>query len=127
MGRLHALGRDAMARFRIQGEPGDPAAVLSGGNQQKLLVARALRELPGVLVAVNPTRGLDIAASTFIRDELRRAALAGVGVLLISTDLEEVLELGNRIGVLFRGRIFPVEAGDGLRERIGELMLGHAA
>jgi simple sugar transport system ATP-binding protein len=80
-----------------------------------------------VLVAINPTRGLDIAATTFIREELRRAARNGAAVLLVSTDLDEVLELGNRIAVLFRGRLCPVGEGRRTRERIGELMLGQVA
>ncbi|MBW2416512.1 MAG: heme ABC transporter ATP-binding protein, partial [Deltaproteobacteria bacterium] len=57
-------------------------------------------------------------------DEIRARARAGTAVLLVSTDLDEVLELGNRIGVLFRGRVFPVEDGERKRERIGQLMLG---
>ncbi len=122
--RLRESVRETFSRFDVQGEPAQPAATLSGGNQQRLLLARALRERPAVLVAINPTRGLDLAATGFIREELRRAARSGTAVLLVSTDLDEVLELGNRIAVLFRGRLYPVEAGRRTRERIGELMLG---
>jgi simple sugar transport system ATP-binding protein len=125
--RLREAARAVLSRFRIRGAPGGSVANLSGGNQQRLLVARALSRQPGVLVAVNPTRGLDVASTQFIRDELRRAALQGTAVLLVSTDLDEVLELGNRIGVLFRGRLHRVEPGARARERIGELMLGRAA
>ena len=84
-------------------------------------MARALRREPGVLVAVNPTRGLDLQATAAVRDEIRARARAGTAVLLISTDLDEVLELGNRVGVLFRGRVLPVER---TREQIGQRMLG---
>jgi simple sugar transport system ATP-binding protein len=126
-GLLRQLVRDAFSRFDVQGQPDRPAATLSGGNQQRLLLARALRERPAVLVAVNPTRGLDVRGTAFIREELRRAAREGTAVLLISTDLDEVLELGNRISVLFRGTLADVEPQRRTRERIGELMLGRAA
>ena len=63
----------------------------------------------------------DLSATAAVRDEIRRLAAGGTAVLLISTDLDEVLELGNRVGVLFRGRVLPVEP---TRERIGQRMLG---
>jgi simple sugar transport system ATP-binding protein len=119
--------RETFSRFDVQCEADRPAATLSGGNQQRLLLARALRERPAVLVAINPTRGLDVRGTVFIREELRRAAREGTAVLLISTDLDEVLELGNRIAVLFRGTLSAVEPELRTRERIGELMLGRAA
>jgi simple sugar transport system ATP-binding protein len=78
-------------------------------------------------VAVNPTRGLDVTATAAVREALRDEARRGAGVLLISTDLDEVLELGSRIAVLFRGSLRPVEAERHTRERIGELMLGAPA
>ena len=73
---------------------------------------------------MNPTRGLDIAATAAVRQQIRERARTGTAILLISTDLEEVLELGNRISVLFRGRLVAVETGRHTRERVGELMLG---
>jgi simple sugar transport system ATP-binding protein len=79
-----------------------------------------------VLVAFNPTRGLDWVATAAVREELRRQARSGAAVLLVSTELDEVLELGDRIGVLFRGRILR-DAGRPARERIGALMLGAGA
>ncbi|MEE9280903.1 MAG: ATP-binding cassette domain-containing protein [Myxococcota bacterium] len=121
---LRRAAREAIARFEIRGSEASEARALSGGNQQKLCVARALRGDPKVLVAVNPTRGLDVASTVAVRDEIRSAARGGTAVLLISTDLDEVLELGNRIAVLFRGRLCAVEPGQETRERIGELMLG---
>jgi len=124
---LHQAASRAIERFEIKARPADPARSLSGGNQQKLSVARALRARPGVLVAVNPTRGLDVAATASVREELRREARAGTAVLLISTELDEVLELGQRIAVLFRGRLLPVAAGAHTRAAIGRLMLGEGA
>jgi len=117
----------AVARFAIRGSAFDPARALSGGNQQKLCVARALRAAPGVLVAVNPTRGLDVAATAAVREELRAQARAGTAVLVISTELDEVLELGQRIAVLFRGGLLEVPAGERGREAIGLRMLGQRA
>jgi simple sugar transport system ATP-binding protein len=123
---LGAAAERAIARFAIRARADDPARTLSGGNQQKLCVARALRPDPGVLVAVNPTRGLDVAATAAVREELRAQARADAAVLVISTELDEVLELGQRILVLFRGRLLPVPPGEHTREAIGRLMLGEA-
>ena len=123
---MRALARDTIERFQIQADAPDLAAALSGGTQQKLMVAKALADRVGVLVAVNPTRGLDLGATVFIREQLRVAAQEGAAILLISTDLEEVLELGSRIGVLFRGRLLDVAPGENTRARLGELMLGRS-
>ncbi len=117
----------AIERLGIRAAPDDPVRTLSGGNQQKICVARALRRDPCALIAVNPTRGLDVRATAQVRDELRAQAERGAGLLLISTDLDEVLELANRIAVLFRGQLYPVAPAEHTRERIGELMLGGAA
>ena len=124
---LRDAAHGAIERFGIKARPEEPARSLSGGNQQKLCVARALRARPGVLVAVNPTRGLDVAATAAVREELRREARAGTAVLLISTELDEVLELGMRIAVLFRGQLLPVAPGAHERAAIGRLMLGEGA
>jgi simple sugar transport system ATP-binding protein len=106
-----------------------PVRALSGGNQQKVVVARELTR-PGlrVLVAAQPTRGVDIAAQALIHDRLRTAAGQGVGVLVVSADLDELLGLCHRVAVLYRGRIVgearPGEAG--ARDRLGALMTGAA-
>jgi simple sugar transport system ATP-binding protein len=102
------------------------AATLSGGNQQRLVIGRALAVRPTVLVAVNPTRGLDIAATTYVHATLARVARAGTAVLLISTDLDELTTLCDRLFALFRGQLRgPVSPGD--RARLGALMAGIAA
>jgi simple sugar transport system ATP-binding protein len=123
---LSAAAEAAIARFAIRARPDDPASALSGGNQQKLCVARSLRQSPGVWVAVNPTRGLDVAATAAVREELRAQARAGTAVLLISTELDEVLELGQRILVLFRGQLAELAPGERSRAAIGRRMLGEA-
>ncbi|HET9949052.1 MAG TPA: ABC transporter ATP-binding protein [Longimicrobiales bacterium] len=101
------------------------ARALSGGNQQRLLVGRELLLASDLLVAENPTRGLDIAATAFVHAELRRiAAPGGPGVVLVSTDLDEVLALGDRVLVMTRGRLIPVPSGERTREGVGALMAG---
>ncbi len=118
--------RAAIEQLGIRARPESTARELSGGNQQKLCVARSVLSSPAVLVAVNPTRGLDLVSTAFVREELRRQALGGAAVLLISTDLDEVLELGHRVEVLFRGRLSECGPGAG-RAEIGARMLGEAA
>ncbi len=102
------------------------ASALSGGNQQKLIVARELSRAPAVIVAENPTRGLDIRASRDIHDRLRSAAAAGAAVLFHSADLDEVLDLADRIIVVTRGVL--TEAAPGVsRAQVGAMMLQHEA
>ncbi len=119
-----ARTRELLTEFDVRAPgPSAKAVVLSGGNQQKLVLARALEGRPRVLVAEGPTRGLDIAATVAVHSHLRRAARNGVAVLLYSADLDEVLALADRVVVVARGRLFPVEPGMS-RELIGRLMLG---
>ena len=107
--------------------PEAPMWSLSGGNQQKLVLARELQSEPRVLVAAQPTRGLDVGAIEDMNKRLRAVAESGVGVLLISTELEEVLSLADRIAVLYRGRIIgTMLRADADVERIGLLMGGVA-
>jgi general nucleoside transport system ATP-binding protein len=102
--------------------PWVPAASLSGGNQQRVVVGRELSKRPAVLVAENPTRGLDIRAAATIQAWLRRAAAGGAAVVFHSSDLDEVLALATRIVVARRGAL--VEAAQGAtRDELGTLML----
>ncbi len=103
--------------------PDAPVSTLSGGNQQKLVLARALARRPDLVVAENPTRGLDIRATGEVHERLRQAARDGAAVLLYSTDLDEVLELGERVLVMHRGRIGEAPAGAD-RRLVGAMMLG---
>jgi len=102
--------------------PGARAAELSGGNQQKLVVARELSRIPAVIIAENPTRGLDISATAAIHGRLRSAAAAGAAVLFYSADLDEVLYLADRVIVLTRGMISEAPPGAS-RSEIGVMML----
>ena len=81
------------------------ANALSGGNQQKLIVGREMSGEPRLLIAAHPTRGVDVGAQAAIWDEIRKARAAGLGVLLISADLDELIGLSDRIKVLLRGRL----------------------
>ena len=127
---VDAMASDPIRRYRIAAaHPSMPAGVLSGGNIQKILVARALRlaELSGgaLLLAHNPTRGLDVRTTEFVRRCLVEASRTRGGILLISSDLDELIQLCHRILVMFRGAIvadLPAEAFDPYR--IGRLMTG---
>jgi len=105
--------------------PDTPAATLSGGNQQKVVLARALSRRPRVLVAENPTRGLDIRATGEVHERLREAARAGMAVIVYSTDLDEVLELAERVLVIHQARVSEAPPGAG-RRLVGDMMLGVA-
>ena len=107
--------------------PGTAARLLSGGNAQKLLLARELRGEASVLIAHSPTRGLDVSACRTVHDLLHGAADAGTACVLISEDLEEVLALSTSVAVISRGRLVgEFAAGKVSRAEIGRLMLGHA-
>ncbi len=115
---------DVAARYAIQ--PPDPdldVAALSGGNAQKLAVARELEAGPSVLVAVNPTRGLDVGSARFVHEQLMARCAAGAAVLLVSSELEEVLALADRLLALVRGGLRAIPAGAGVEE-IGAVLLG---
>ncbi len=102
-----------------------PVKFLSGGNMQKLLLAREISEKPKLLVVVHPTRGLDIGAMEFIRTVLLRERDNGVAILLISEDLDEIFMISDRIGVIHDGRILDiVDIEQAKVERIGLLMAG---
>lgn len=99
---------------------------LSGGNQQKIILARecGLAD-PQLVIASNPTRGLDVGAIEFVYQTLERLKASGRSVLLISTELSEIMRLSDRIAVLFKGQIMDVvERGEADIARIGSLMMG---
>jgi simple sugar transport system ATP-binding protein len=126
---LAAARRDAGAvtrRYAVA--PSDPdtdIAVLSGGNAQKLAVARELAGDPPALVAVNPTRGLDVGSARFVHERLLERRDAGAAVLLISTELDEVMALADRLVALVRGAVVPILPGSD-RAAIGAILLGES-
>jgi simple sugar transport system ATP-binding protein len=109
--------------------PRQPLGSLSGGNAQKLIAAREFRGRPVLLIADQPTRGIDIQAAAFLRARLLDLAAGGTAVLLVTADLEELLALSDRVLVLFSGRVAArFENGPELTpERLGPAMLGMAA
>ncbi len=110
--------------------PGElvPAGNLSGGNQQKVIVARELSRQPRFLLANQPTRGLDVGSIEYIHKQIVAARDSGAGVLLISAELDEIMSLADRIAVMFHGEIVAtVEAGQVTKEQLGLLMAGTPA
>ena len=113
--------------FQIKAHPNDPVRTLSGGNIQKVILARTLSREPTVVVAAQPTRGLDIGATEYVHEKLLEQKRRGAGVLLISEDLDEILALSDRILVIFKGQIngeFEADVVD--LDRISLLMAGAA-
>jgi general nucleoside transport system ATP-binding protein len=130
--RLAAIREHAAAlikRYDVRGGGPDlPARQLSGGNLQKVVLAREFESTPRLLVAASPTRGLDVAAIETLHGYLREAAAGGVGVLLISEDLDEILALADRIAVLYEGMIVgEIDAAVATVDELGLLMAGGAA
>jgi simple sugar transport system ATP-binding protein len=101
-----------------------PARALSGGNQQKIIVAREMASKPRVLLAAQPTRGVDIGAIEFIHRRLVAERDEGTAVLLVSAELDEIRSLSDRIAVLYEGRIVSIEPAGTAEERLGLLMTG---
>ncbi|HEY4026382.1 MAG TPA: ABC transporter ATP-binding protein [Candidatus Dormibacteraeota bacterium] len=120
--------RRVISAFDIRAEsPAQPLGSLSGGNQQKVVVARELDGDPRVLVASQPTRGVDVGSIEFIHQQLVRRRDEGMAVLLVSSELDEILSLADRVAVMYRGRLVALLAGDDIEsERIGLLMAGAA-
>jgi general nucleoside transport system ATP-binding protein len=125
-GKVNEHVRGLMDRFEIRATgPGSPAKSLSGGNQQKLIVGRELAKDPAIVVASQPTRGLDVGSAKYIRDLLVQMRDAGRAILLVSADLDEVLVLADRIAIMYEGRFMTVCSPDDLnREQMGLLMGG---
>jgi simple sugar transport system ATP-binding protein len=124
-GRLVERARRLIRQFDVRGGgPLTPAGGLSGGNQQKVIAAREISRDPRVLVAAQPTRGLDVGAIEYLHRRLVEERDEGRAILLISLELEEVLSLSDRILVLYEGRIAGEHAGDVSEEEIGLEMLG---
>ena len=97
---------------------------MSGGNQQKVVIAREVSRDPSVLVAAQPTRGLDVGAIEFVHRRLVEQRDAGKAVLLVSLELEEILSLSDRILVLYEGRIVAELPPDASEEEVGIAMTG---
>jgi simple sugar transport system ATP-binding protein len=123
---MKARAAELIERFRVKATSVlEPGYALSGGNQQKLVLAREFAGQPKLLIAAHPTRGLDIGATEFVWRQLVNARDAGLAVLLISSNLDEILALSDRIGVLFDGRLVREFAGsEATMSELGLYMTG---
>lgn len=126
--RMRKYAESLVADFAVKTPSLDtPIKNLSGGNIQKLIMARELSRRPAFLVAAQPTRGVDIGATEYIHARLLEQREAGTGILLISEDLDEIMGLSDRIAVIYEGRIMGVvERGRASVEEIGFMMAGAA-
>ncbi len=112
-------------QFQIKTKASDKIRTLSGGNMQKVLLARVLSTQPKIVVAPQPTRGLDVGATDYVRQQLLEQRDRGAGVVLISEDLDEILALSDRIAVMYEGEIVGLlQASEATPERLGLLMSG---
>jgi ABC-type uncharacterized transport system ATPase subunit len=123
--RLVRRARQLLQRFDVRGGgPQTPASALSGGNQQKVVLAREIGRDPSLLLAAQPTRGLDVGAIEFVHRQLVDARDRGKAVLLVSLELEEILSLSDRILVMYEGRIVGEYSPDVSEEELGIAMTG---
>ena len=102
-------------------------ANFSGGNQQKIVLAREIERNPAVILVGQPTRGVDIGAIEFIHRQIIKERDNGAAVLLVSAELDEVRSLSDRIAVMYEGKIVSTEPADASEERLGLLMTGGGA
>jgi simple sugar transport system ATP-binding protein len=125
--RVDRDAREAIQKFEVLGvrNAHQKAGLLSGGNAQKLVIAREFSGEPSLIIAHSPSRGLDIRASAAVHEHLRAARDRGAGVILISEDLDEILLLADRIGVMNRGAIVAEFEAPADRHAIGRAMVGH--
>ena len=123
--RIRSHAEALIERFAIRARPDDLVASLSGGNIQKVLLARVLSREPRVLIVSQPTRGLDVGATEYVRRELLARRTAGTAILLVSEDLDELLALADRVVVMYEGAIVgEMSASDADIDQLGLLMAG---
>ena len=123
--RMADYAQKLIDTYRIKAQPHDRIRTLSGGNTQKVLLARVLERNPTAIVVAQPTRGLDIGATEYVRSKLLEQRERGAAILLISEDLDEILELSDRIAVIYEGEIMGIVDGNGAdKEEIGLMMSG---
>jgi ABC-type uncharacterized transport system ATPase subunit len=128
-GAVTALADELVGQFDIRTPSSETTAQsLSGGNKQKVVIARELAANPALLIAAQPTRGVDVGSIEFIHSRIVAARDRGAAVLLVSAELDEVLGLADRIAVMYDGRLVEtISAEEADRGRIGLLMAGHTA
>jgi ABC-type uncharacterized transport system ATPase subunit len=123
--RLRAAARPLITDFKIPASPSTVAGALSGGGQQRVITAREMSRDPDLVVASQPSRGLDVVSAAAVRGRLMRVAESGGAVLVISEDLDELLEMCDRIHVIVAGRfVAEISAEEATRSGLGEIMTG---
>jgi len=126
-GVLDAFAKERIREYDIRTQGSDtPAGTLSGGNQQKVVIAREMSRELRLLVAAQPTRGVDVGSIEFIHKRIIETRDSGVPVIVVSTELDEVAALADRIAVMYRGAIVGIVPGDTPRETLGLMMAGAA-
>jgi general nucleoside transport system ATP-binding protein len=126
--RIRSHAQALIDRFNIKAERTDPIGSLSGGNMQKVLLARVLARDPAAIIVAQPTRGLDVGAAEYVHRELLDRRAAGAAILLVSEDLEELLALADRLVVMYEGQVVGrLSASEATPARLGLLMAGEAA
>jgi simple sugar transport system ATP-binding protein len=124
--KIRALTEEIIAEYDVQTPgPDTTAKSLSGGNLQKMILARVLSRKPRLVIAHLPTQGLDIGATEFVRNKLMEAKRERAGILLISEDLDEVLSLSDRVAPIYEGKFMDIIPGDEVkRESVGAMCAG---
>ncbi|MCJ1706638.1 ABC transporter ATP-binding protein [Microbacterium sp. VKM Ac-2923] len=124
-GSLGEFARDRIAEYDIRTQSAStPVGTLSGGNQQKVVIAREMSRSLKLFVAAQPTRGVDVGSIEFIHKQIVAARDAGVPVIVVSTELDEIAALGDRIAVMYRGSVVGIVPGDTPRDVLGLMMAG---
>jgi simple sugar transport system ATP-binding protein len=127
LGYITEFGTEKFKEFDVRAPGvGVPVGTLSGGNQQKVVLARELSRELSLLVAAQPTRGVDVGSIEFIHKRIVATRDAGIPVIVVSTELDEVTALADRIIVMYRGRIIGIVPGDTPRGVLGLMMAGEA-
>jgi simple sugar transport system ATP-binding protein len=125
-GVINHHATEAIENFDIRAEnPAIKVSQLSGGNQQKVVLARELSGNPDLIIAMQPTRGLDVGATEYVQQKLLAERERGAAILYISTELEEVMAVSDRIAVMYEGKFVDIlDAATTTVEQIGYLMTG---
>jgi len=122
---LHEFARGKMREYDVRAQSiHTKVGTLSGGNQQKVVIARELSRELKLFVAAQPTRGLDVGSIEFVHQQIVAARDAGAPVIVVSTELDEVVALADRIAVMYKGRVVGIVSPDTPREKLGLLMAG---
>ncbi|MET2012011.1 ABC transporter ATP-binding protein [Microbacterium chocolatum] len=122
---VDTFARERIAEYDIRTQgPESPAGALSGGNQQKVVIAREMSRDLRLFVAAQPTRGVDVGSIEFIHKRIVQTRDAGIPVIVVSTELDEVTALADRIAVMYRGQIVGIVPGDTPRDVLGLMMAG---